>query len=80
MFLVRAYISITSPLYILILSLFAGLWLTATIHIVASLQSVQLAWHQILVQSASTAAVFPVLWALASLIYHFRVAPRYARI
>ena len=79
-FLVRAYISITSPMYILLLSLFAGLWHTAAIHVVVSLQNVQLAWNQILVQSACTAAVFPVLWALASVIYHFRVASRHARI
>ena len=79
-FLVRAYISITSPLYILILSLFSGMWQVGVIRFVASLQGIQIVWQQILLQGACTAAVFPVLWAFASLIYHFRIAPRYARI
>jgi len=78
--LVRAYISITSPLYILSLSLAAGLWHLSIIQALSSLQEIHVAMEPLLFQSIRLAAVFPVLWALISLIYYFRITPSYARI
>ena len=79
-FLIRAYINTSSHMYILSLSVFAGLWHLGVIHLITSLQDIQIVSQQILLQSARIAAVFPVLWAIASLIYHLRIAPRYVRI
>ena len=79
-FLIRPYINITSPMYILSVSIFVGLWHFGVIHLVTSLQNIQILTHHLLMQSMRMAAVFPVVWALASLIYHFRIAPRYARL
>jgi hypothetical protein len=78
--LVRAYISITSPLYILILSLFSGVWHLSVIHIITSLEDIHIAIQPLLLQSIRIVIVFPILWALVSLIYYFRIAPKYARI
>lgn len=78
--LVRAYISITSPLYILSLSLGAGLWHLSIIQALASLQEIHVALQPLLFQSLRLAILFPVLWGLISIIDYFRVTPSYARI
>lgn len=78
--LVRAYISITSPLYILSLSLAAGLWHWSIIQALSSLQEIHVAMQPLLFQSLRLAALFPVIWALISLIDYSRITPNYARI
>jgi hypothetical protein len=77
--LIRPYINITSPMYILSVALFAGLWHFGVVHLVSALQDIHILSRQILTQSVRITAVFPVIWALASLIYYFRIAPRHAR-
>mgnify|MGYP000058218049 CR=1 FL=1 len=77
--LIRPYINLTSPMYILSISLFAGLWHFGVVHLVTSLQGIHILSQQILFQSIRLTAVFPVIWALASLIYYFRIAPSHAR-
>ena len=78
--LVRAYISITSPMYILSLSLAAGVWHLSIIQALSSLQEIHLAIQPLLFQSIRLTVVFPVLWALISLIDYFWITPSYARI
>uniref|UniRef100_UPI001BD57EF9 hypothetical protein n=1 Tax=Escherichia coli TaxID=562 RepID=UPI001BD57EF9 len=62
------------------LSLAAGLWHLSIIQALSSLQEIQVAMQPLLFQSLRLAVLFPVLWALISIIDYFRMTPSYARI
>ena len=75
----RPYIDVESPVFILLCSLFAGIWHFVALQALTSLQGIQTLEQQILFQSLRLTVAFLILWALLGIIYYARIQPHHAR-
>lgn len=76
-FQTRVYLATESPFFILILSLFAGLWHFVVIFLLSSLQDLRADTQLLMLQWLQTAILFPVIWAVVFMAFTRKVLARH---